>query len=148
MPWVETSDLLLQSAARFTRLYHNTHWREDCMSVRPCVLSAYLYDYTCILILLLLCNLCSPSLCSCCLYFATAIVIYTLGSGFNLDVKPPPLPPPAPPTCYERYFLLRNIRYFRSDHLSLFIIKVKLNFPAISWRFVSTIYCFISKSHK
>ena len=46
MPWVESSDLLLHSAARSARLYHNTQWREDCVSVRPNVLSAYLYDYT------------------------------------------------------------------------------------------------------
>ena len=62
------------------------------MSVHPYVLSAYLYVYSCVLILLLLCSLCSLSLCSCCLYFATVTLIYMLGRGFNLDVNPrPPL---------------------------------------------------------
>jgi len=88
--WVESSDLLLHNAARSTRLYHNKQRREDCVSVRPYVLSAYLYDYTCVFILFLLGNLRSFSLCWC-LCFATGTVIYTLGSEFNLDVNPQPL---------------------------------------------------------
>lgn len=59
-------------------------------SVLPYVSSVYLYDYTCVLILFVLCNFRSFSLCGC-LCFATGTVIYALGSGFNLDVNPCPL---------------------------------------------------------